>query len=52
MEKESREEIAGTLMAISVVSKSLAKKIMKEEKENEQDENSFKRSGKLEKSGK
>lgn len=49
MEKESREEIAGTLMAISVVSKSLAKKIMKEEELNEQDENSFKRSGRLEK---
>lgn len=38
MEKESREEMAGTLMAISVVSKSLAKKIMKGEKDNEQNE--------------
>ena len=40
MQKESREEMAGTLMAISVVSKSLAKKVMKGEKDNEQDETS------------
>lgn len=37
MEKESREEIAGTLMAISIVSKSLAKKLTKGEEADEQD---------------
>lgn len=47
MEKESREEIAGTLMAISVVSKSLAKKIMEGEKDDEQDETSTKCSERL-----
>ena len=35
MQKELQEEMAGTLMAISVVSKSLAKKVMKGEKDNE-----------------
>ena len=40
MQKELQEEMAGTLMAISVVSKSLAKKVMKGEKDNEQDETS------------
>ena len=49
MEKESREEMAGTLMAISVVSKSLAKKIMKGEEDNEQNETNNKCSEKLKK---
>ena len=38
MQKELQEEMAGTLMAISVVSKSLAKRIMKGEKDNEEKE--------------
>jgi hypothetical protein len=37
MEKELREDMAGTLMAISIVSKSLAKKLTKGEEANEQD---------------
>lgn len=40
MTKELREEMAGTLMAISIVNKSLAKKVMKGEKVNEQNETS------------
>ena len=49
MQKESREEMAETLMAIAVISKSLAKKIIKGEEVNEQDETNTKCSTKLKK---
>lgn len=38
MQKELQEEMAGTLMAISVVSKSLAKRVMKGEKDKDEKE--------------
>lgn len=44
MEKERQEDMVGTLMAISVISKSLAKKIMKEEED--KDENKVSRCSK------
>lgn len=50
MQKELQEEMAGTLMDISVVSKSLAKRVMKGEKDNEQDETSTKHSERPKKS--
>ena len=50
MQKELREEMAETLMAISVVSKNLAKKIMKGEEVDEQDETSTRCSEEYEKS--